>query len=86
MPAAYAAFSLAALLEVQGDNSGPPLFVMRSSNCFPGFAFLFLSAADGHWPRLYCVGSGMHIGELLLNVWFRLCSCVVGSSNVSEFA
>ena len=47
---------------------------------------LFLSAADGYGPRLYCVGSGMPIGESLLNVWFRRCSAVVGSSSVSEFA
>ena len=68
-------------------------FLLRFSSCalrcFPGFALgiaLFLSAADGHWPHLYCVGSGMPIGESLLNVWFRRCSSVVGSSSVSEFA
>jgi hypothetical protein len=66
---AYAALSLAALLEVQGENSGA--FVFRHALfkiAFPGFALgiaLFLSAADGHWPRLYCVGSGMPIGSSL---------------------
>jgi hypothetical protein len=39
-----------------------PLFVMRSS-LLSGFRLgaiaLFLSAADGHWPHLYCVGSGI---------------------------
>jgi hypothetical protein len=47
---------------------------------------LFLSAADGHWPRLYCVGTWMPNDESLLNVWFRRCSAVVDSSNVSKFA
>ena len=88
--AAYAALSLAALLECGADNSGALAFrhalFKIAFRVSPWGIALFLSAADGRWPRPCCVGSGMPIGELRLNVWFRRCSSVVGSSTVSEFA
>jgi hypothetical protein len=56
-----------------------------SRRCGWGIA-LFPSAADDHWPHLCCVGTWMPNDESLLNVWFRRCSAVVDSSNVSKFA
>jgi hypothetical protein len=58
--AAYAALSLAALLEVQGDNSGALRFRHALQIAFrvsPWGIALFLSAADSHWPRALASGS-----------------------------
>jgi hypothetical protein len=57
--------------------------------CFPGFTLGHrLIPERGRWSlaRLYCVGTWMPNDESLLNVWFRRCSAVVDSSNVSKFA
>jgi hypothetical protein len=85
--AAYAAFILAALLECRATT--PALFAMRSSKIAFWVCLGHRPISErGRWSltSLYCVGSGMPIGESLLNVWFRRCSSVGASSTVSEFA
>jgi hypothetical protein len=90
------AFCQVGFVTREAANEGFPRrtpFLARFSSCalrcFPGFAWgiaSFLSAADGHWPTPVLRWLRMPLGESLLNVWFRRCSSVVGSSSVSGFA